>query len=289
MLVTQVGLGFRADPTSDGVTTDFIQSSMMRLYEDGGTVVDGQGVRTYLYQQKEEEGLVLELSAPRYDIRPPSRACWIEWGQARGFRMAALCQWGAFEERVAELAVLGEMAPSDMEMCRCMKNQGAVYTLSLAFIASCGRDTRYIPCLMWIALGADGVLIASERGGWGWARHPVAYVLDGEMEGAIAEITSVALYILCVMNARNVVRRSHRGDARTKAKRARAGRRPQLPYYTLEIEVPDGATGRTRTVPLHRAGGGLRDDRKHGEGVVWVPAIAAGKSQKRFWTGDDDN
>ena len=281
MLVNQLARGILSAKTRDGMALDFLNASMATLLKDGGTIINAQDVKDYLFRQaSKSDGLWPHTSSHLYDVRPQAACTWAEWGHPGGIRMAALCHWGAFDNRATE--------PEGVDMLRRMREAGAAYTIYTAFVVAKGREVRYIPCLMSVSLDVCGNLITNENGGNGLVRHHIDYPLDADAERHVAEIASILLFTLSLANVKNVVRRSHCPTPKARAGRIKSGKHPLLSYDTLEVEMPDASTGKARLIPIHRATGSLTDLRKQGQGVVWVPSTSGGRTQKRFWTNDDD-
>ena len=286
MLIHQLARGILSAKTRDGMALDFINMAVATLLKDGGTIVNAQDIKDFLFRRAcPTDGLWPYASNHVYDLRPQSACTWVEWGHAGGIRMAGLCHWGTFDDRAT--------APEAVDMLRRMREAGAAYSIHTAFVVAKGREVRYIPCLMSVSLDACGNLIPNENGGHGLVRHRIDYPLDAAAETHVAEIASMLLFTLSLMNVKNVVRRLHYPTAKARAGRAKLGRPPQLPYHTLEVELSDASMGKSRRVPIHRAPGCLTDLRKQGQGVVWVSSTSGkstwnGRTQKRFWTNDDD-
>ena len=293
MLLTQIGASLYGGDFGNDIAGSFIQNGMKVLYKHGGTAIDGQAVQRHLYGKGEETDMGLKMTATLYDVRPPSRAVWIEWRHSKGVHLAGLCQWTALSERAQSLSVLGEELPvvkaipaEDADMFGWMSDHGAAYLLAMSYVASQNGAARYLPLLMNIALDENGVIIRVSNGGLGWMQHPPGVELTDLMGDMSAEISGICLFTLCALNAKNVKLRPGRGQTKLIARRRKAGKQPLLSYLVPEVEVPDGRTGQTMTVSLEWAGGGLREAHQ-GEGLAWVPNTPA-KEKRRFWTLEGD-
>jgi hypothetical protein len=294
MLLTQVGSDLYAGSFGEeNVASAFIQAGVKVLYKHGATVINGQSIQRHLYGKGEETDMGLKMTATLSDVRPPSRATWIEWSHSKGIHLAGLCQWMALSERAQSLCVIGDELPvlrevpaEDADMFSWMLEHGAAYLLGMSYIASQKGAARYLPLLMNIALDEGGVIIHASNGGLGWMQHPPGVELTDLMDEVAAEISEITLFALSALNAKNVKLRPQRGQGKKVARRRKAGKQPLLSYLELEVEV-QGPEGRMKTVPLQWAGGGLREDHQSGKGLIWVPAVA-GVEKRRFWTGASD-